>query len=136
MSSRRGIPEMAGAAADDLLQLVSAHLQLARAELAADLRKAGPRLARLAAFTVLAVLGYASMVVAGALVLAASIGLPRSLLLLGGIHALVGTVGFVLTAHRSDRRRFLERTTRGISGAVAQLAAADAGRPRLPGLRG
>jgi hypothetical protein len=135
MSSNRGIPEMAGSVVGDLIRLVKAHLQLARAELVADLRKAGPRLARLVGFTVLVLLGYALMVVAGALLLAPIIGAGSSFLLLGAIHALAGTVGIVLSGQRPERQRLLERTTQAISGAVAPLAAGDAERPRLPGLR-
>jgi hypothetical protein len=121
---------MAGAAAEDLVELVAAHLQLARAQLVAGLGKAAPRLARLAGFAAMVALGYALVVLAGVLALARTMGLIRSFLLVGGFHVTVGALGMVLSAHRLGRIRLLEGTGRGISAALEPAGEAGAGPPR------
>lgn len=125
--------------AEDLVELVSKQVKLIRLELHGDARALGTRLARLAVFLPVVIIGYTFLAAAGTFALGQVIGLTASFAIVGGVHAVVGTWGLVRAtrAVRSVRvldrsRDELERSLEKVSETVKDPAPAAAAGNSLP----
>jgi hypothetical protein len=121
------------ATAEDLVDLVTAQVKLVRVELLADARALGVHVTRLVIFIPLLVLGYGFLAGSAAYALAARLGLPLALALIGGLHFLVGIWGVVRASRSIGSVRVLDRSREEAERtleAVAPVAAATP--PRLP----
>jgi hypothetical protein len=120
------------ATAEDLVDLVTAQVKLVRVELLADVRAMGVHLARLAIFIPLLVLGYAFLAGAAAWALAARLGLPLALALIGGLHVCVGVWGVVRASRSIAAVRVLDRSREEAERTIEAVVPAVATPPRLP----
>jgi hypothetical protein len=107
---RSEIAERLRATAEDLVELVTAQVKLTKLELVADARQLGSRLARLAIFVPLVILGYAFGAGAGAYALGTRIGFGWSFALFGVVHAAVGAIGVIRVGRTFRQVRVLDRS--------------------------
>lgn len=121
------------ATAEDLVDLVTAQVKLVRVELLADVRAMGVHLARLAIYIPLLVLGYAFLAGAAVWVLAARIGMPLAMALMGALHVLVGIWGMVRASRSIAAVRVLDRSREEAERTLeAVVPAVSPAPPRLP----
>jgi hypothetical protein len=121
------------ATAEDLVELVAAQVKLVRVELLADARALGVHLTRLAIYVPLLVLGYAFLAGAAAWALAAPLGLPLALALIGAVHVSVGLWGVVRASRSLGAVRVLDRSREEAERTIeAVVPAAAPAPPRLP----
>jgi tetrahydromethanopterin S-methyltransferase subunit E len=106
--------------AEDLVELVTAQVKLVRLELLGDARTLGSKIAKLAFFIPLAVLGYGFLAAALAWVLAAPLGLGWALALVGAVHLAGGVWGVMRVSRSLGRVKVMERSREEL---------------RIPGLR-
>jgi hypothetical protein len=107
---------------DDLGTLVAGHVRLARAELAADARGLGRRVAVIALGASLLLVGYALACVAAALALAHVLGAPLAFLAVGGVHVVGAGVALGVTARRATAGP-LDESLSQLDRTVASLSA-------------
>jgi hypothetical protein len=107
---------------DDMGTLVAGHVRLARAELAADARGLGRRVAVVALGASLLLVGYALACVAAALALAHVFGAPLAFLAVGGVHIVGAGVALGLMARRSTAGP-LDESLSQLDRTVASLSA-------------
>jgi hypothetical protein len=120
------------ATAEDLVDLVTAQVKLVRVELLADVRAMGVHLARLAIYIPLLVLGYAFLASAAVWVLAAQIGMPLAMALMGALHVLVGIWGIVRASRSIAAVRVLDRSREEAERTLEAVVPAVSPTPRLP----
>ncbi len=98
--------------ASDLVELVTGQLKLMRLELLADARAMGARLGRLAICAAVALIGYACLIAALVMALAARLGLAGALVIVGASQILAAAWGITATVQGARRlRRNLELAT-------------------------
>jgi uncharacterized membrane protein YqjE len=114
---------------EDLVELVTAQLRLTRMELQGDARAVGGRVARLAIYVPLLVLGYGFLAAAGAWALAARIGLPWALAAVGTIHVIAGGWGVARVARSFRQIRVLDRSHDELERSLQRVAPAVTGTP-------
>jgi uncharacterized membrane protein YqjE len=110
-------------AAADLLDLVGAQIRLVRAELSAEVRASASRLARVAVFAPVVIIGYAFGMAAAAAALAPIWGWPLALLALAGLQLVVGTAGVLWALRRLTQVRLLHRTADEVAETVRRIEA-------------
>lgn len=108
-------------AASDLLDLVGAQIRLVRAELSAEVRASVSRIARVAAFAPLVLIGYAFGMAAGAAALAPYWGWPLALLAVAGLQVAVGAVGVFWAIRRLTQVRLLHRSAEEVAETVRRI---------------
>jgi hypothetical protein len=119
--SKTDIAERLRATAEDLVELVTAQVKLARLELLGDARVLAGRVARFAVFVPLVVLGYGFLAAAGASALAAYVGLPWALALVGAVNVAAGAGGMVRAMRALRRVRLLEHSREEIDRSLARV---------------
>jgi hypothetical protein len=107
---------------DDMGTLVAGHVRLARAELAADARGLGRRVAVVALGASLLLVGYALACVAAALALAHVFGAPLAFLAVGGVHIVGAGVALGVMVRRSTAGP-LDESLSQLDRTVASLSA-------------
>lgn len=129
-----GLAELIGSLADGLGTLLTEHIALAKLELEEDARAFGGQLARLLAFVPFLVIGYLFLCAAAAAALSRWIGWGGSLLLLGGLHAVVGGVGVIHAVNQLKRRHVMSTTVEAFRESAHALtrAAEAAPLPAVP----
>jgi uncharacterized membrane protein YqjE len=114
-------------AAGDLLDLLGAQIRLVRAELSGEVRAGLSRLARVALFAPIVIVGYAFGMAALAALLAPEWGWPLSLAALAGFQLLVGVWGVMWSLRRLARVRLLHRTADEAAETVRRIEATSQG---------
>jgi uncharacterized membrane protein YqjE len=117
-------------AAEDLVDLVSAQIRLARLEVSADLRQALKRLARLALFLPPLVVGYAFAMAALASWLGTRWGHPIALGAVAALQLVVAGVGILWSLSALRRARLLDRPGAELAEGVQRTLAAVTVRAR------
>jgi putative superfamily III holin-X len=107
---------------DDMGTLIAGHVRLARAELAADARGLGRRVAVVALGASLLLVGYALACVAAALALAHVFGAPLAFLAVGGVHIVGAGAALGVMARRSTAGP-LDESLSQLDRTVASLSA-------------
>lgn len=120
---RSSITDVAKGAAEDLLDLLTSQIKLARVELAADARAALLNVARIALFVPVIVVGYAFALAALAVWLAEWLGLVGGIAAVGGTQMVVGILGAVLTARTLRKVRMARASTQLMDGVQRTVAA-------------
>jgi protein-S-isoprenylcysteine O-methyltransferase Ste14 len=118
---RTDIAERLRTTAEDLVELVTAQVKLARLEVLADARILASRVARFAVFVPLVLIGYGFLVAAGASALAAYLGLPWALALVGAVNVAAGAGGLVRASRALRRVRLLEHSREAIDQSLARV---------------
>lgn len=121
--ARNSITDVAKGAAEDLLDLLTSQIKLARVELAADARAALMNVARIALFVPVIVVGYAFALAALAGWLAQWLGVVGGIAVVGGLQMVVGILGAVLTARSLRRVRIARASTQLMNGVQRTVAA-------------
>jgi len=93
---------------DGVERLVSNHLALARLEIGQDASALGSRVVELTMFVPLIVIGLGLIMTAIAIFLAPYLGLGWSLLLVGGVTAIAGTIGLWIAKNKVSHRSVLD----------------------------
>lgn len=115
--------------ADDLVDLVGAQLRLTRLELTSDVRNLGGRLLRLALFVPLLLVGHALLTFALVLSLADQLGMRGALLLVGGLHFVIGICGCTYAARSLRHVRVLDRSRDELERSLSTVGTAATGGP-------
>jgi uncharacterized membrane protein YqjE len=118
------IAERIRVTAEELVALVNAQIRLARLELSADARALGARLARMAVFVPLILLGYAFLMAAVVAALRPALGLIGALGVVGGANVAAGLFGCVRASRALREVRVLDRSRGAIERSVEEVAAA------------
>jgi hypothetical protein len=127
--SRSDIADRLRETVEDLVELVTAQLRLTRMELRGDARAVGGKVAKLAVFVPLLVLGYGFLAGAGAWALATRIGLPWALAAVGALHVIAGGWGVVRVARSFREIRVLDRSHDELERSLQRVAPAVTGAP-------
>src|SRR5688572_3820782 len=96
--------------AEDLMELVAAQVKLIRLELHEDVRNLGTRVARVAVFLPLVLLGYGFVAGAGTYALGTVIGVPWALLSVGAVHLALGAWGMYRATRSLREIKVLDRS--------------------------
>jgi hypothetical protein len=119
-----GIVDLLRETVDGLGRLIAEHVNLAKLELATDVRRFVRRAAPGLAVMPMLVLGYAFLWLGAALALGRKIGTAEALAAVGGLHLLVGVVGAAAVARRLRQRPpMMDDTAAQVSRTIATLAA-------------
>jgi len=111
------------ATAEDLVELVSAQVKLVRLELLGDARTLGGRLAYLAVFAPLLVLGYGFLAAGGTYALARPLGWPAALSLVGVVQVVAGGLGVWRVSRRLRQVRVMGRSREELERSLDRVAA-------------
>jgi hypothetical protein len=111
------------ATAEDLVELVSAQVKLVRLELLGDARTLGGRLARLAVFAPVLVLGYGFLAAAGTCALARPLGWPAALALVGAVQVVAGGLGVWRVSRQLRQVRVMGRSREELERSLDRVAA-------------
>jgi hypothetical protein len=110
---------------DGLGRLIGDHMKLARAELTADAKEYGRRVAFLALAVSLLLFGYALGCVAGALALSRYLGAPLAFLAVAGVHLLGGGIAVYVVIAGFQQRPPLDETLAELDRTVTALSVQD-----------
>ena len=121
---RGSLVEVAKNAAEDLLDLLTAQIKLARLELSVDLREALKRIMGVALFIPPLVIGYAFGMAAIASWLAGHWGLPTALASVAALQIVAAGIGILWALSAFRRARILERATTEVTDSVQRTIAA------------
>lgn len=130
---RPSLVEVAKNAAEDLVDLLSAQIKLARLELTADLRESLSHVVRVALFIPPVVIGYAFGMAALASWLGGYWGLPTALAAIAGIQIVGGGAGILWSLSALRRTRILEKAGTELTDNVQLTIAAVSDRKDAPG---
>ncbi|WP_163996979.1 phage holin family protein [Pyxidicoccus caerfyrddinensis] len=119
--TERGISALVGRMADGFSRLVTQHLQLARLELAEDVKATGLDVAMIAAFVPFILVGYAFVCGALAAVLSTWLGWAGALGGVGLINLAGGIGGALWAVKRLQTRRMMDDSTSELSRSMAAL---------------
>jgi uncharacterized membrane protein YqjE len=119
--TERGISALVGRMADGFSRLVTQHLQLARLELAEDVKATGLDVAMIAAFVPFILVGYAFVCGALAAVLSTWLGWAGALGGVGLINLAGGIGGALWAVKRLQARRVMDDSTSELSRSMAAL---------------
>jgi multidrug transporter EmrE-like cation transporter len=127
--ARESIPVLFRDAVDSFVELVASHIKLTNLELVADLETRARQLGYRVAVFIVALLGYALLMVALALVVAPFLGLALAFAVLGGLHvAAAGIAGFILSRRHLHALQ-LERALHSMGKSMTVVADAVLGAP-------
>jgi uncharacterized membrane protein YqjE len=124
-ADRTGLAATFSRITDGISRLVTEHLALARIELREDARLFTLACARIAAFGLLVLIGYAFLCAAIAVALWSWIGIGWALLAVGLANLLIGGVGVYVAVKRLEGREVLDETLVEVSRSAEVLAAAS-----------
>lgn len=110
-------------AAGDLLDLIGAQIRLVRAELSGEVRAGLSRIARVALFAPVVLVGYAFAMAALAAALAPYWGWPLALGAVAAVQLVVGGAGVLWAVRRLSRVRLLRRTADEVAETVRRIEA-------------
>jgi hypothetical protein len=122
-TTERGIATLVGRMADGFSKLASQHIELARVELAQDMRGMGMDVASIAVFVPFVLVGYLFVCGALAALLAQGLGWAGSLAVVGGANLVGGGLGSFLALKRLRTRAVMSHTTEELNRSVTALAA-------------
>jgi hypothetical protein len=117
----RGIAALVGRMADGFSRLVSQHIELARAELAQDVRGMGMDVASIAVFVPFVLVGYLFVCGALAALLAQWLGWAGALGLVGGANLVGGGIGIYGAITRLRTRGVMNQTSQELNRSVEAL---------------
>ncbi|QSQ27745.1 phage holin family protein [Pyxidicoccus parkwayensis] len=119
--TERGISALVGRMADGFSRLVTQHLQLARLELAEDVKATGLDVAMIAAFVPFILVGYAFVCGAIAALLSTWLGWAGALGAVGLVNLAGGAGGALWAVKRLKERRVMNDSTDELSRSMAAL---------------
>lgn len=120
--------------ADRLGDLIHGHMKLVRLELVSDGKEFGKQLLRAGSFALLAVLGYAFLMISLGAALAPRMGAAVAFLIIGGAHTVAGAVGLIYFLRHQQTPQLMDRTLHEVRQSVAEITAqAGAAAPRETG---
>jgi len=119
--TERGISALVGRMADGFSRLVTQHLQLARMELAEDVKATGMDVAMIAAFVPFILVGYAFLCGALAALLSTWIGWGWALSGVGLVNLAGGVGGALWAVKRLQARRVMDDSTSELTRSMAAL---------------
>ncbi|WIG96379.1 phage holin family protein [Myxococcus sp. SDU36] len=119
--AERGIAALVGRMADGFSRLVTQHLQLARMELAEDVKATGLDVAMIVAFVPFILVGYGFVCAAMAAWLSTWLGWPGALVGIGLLNLVGGVGGAMWAVNRLKARRMMDDTSQELSLSVAAL---------------
>ena len=117
----RGISALVGRMADGFSRLVTQHLQLARLELAEDIKATGLDVAMIAAFVPFILVGYAFVCGALAALLSTWLGWAGALGAVGLVNLAGGAGGALWAVKRLQTRRVMDDSSHELSRSMAAL---------------
>lgn len=117
----RSIATLVGRMADGLGKLVSQHIELARAELAQDVRGMGVDVASIAVFVPFVLVGYLFVCGALAALLAQWLGWAGALAVVGGVNLVGGGLGIFRAVERLRTRDVMSHTSQELNRSVTAL---------------
>ncbi|NTX03983.1 phage holin family protein [Myxococcus sp. CA051A] len=120
--TERGLAALVGRMADSFSRLVTQHLQLARLELAEDLKATGMNVAMIAAFVPFILVGYAFACGALAAVLSAYLGWAGALGAVSLLNLVAGGGGIAWALQRLKARRMMDDTADELTRSMAALS--------------
>lgn len=123
--TERGISALVGRMADGFSRLVTQHLQLARLELAEDVKATGLDVAMIAAFVPFILVGYAFVCGALAALLSTWLGWTGALGGIGLLNLAGGAGGAFWAVKRLQRRRVMDDSSSELSRSMAALKGAS-----------
>jgi uncharacterized membrane protein YqjE len=123
----RGFSALVARMADGFSRLVTQHLQLARLELAEDLKATGLDVAMIAAFVPFVLVGYAFLCGALAALLSAWLGWAGALGAVGLANLAAGAGGAFWAVKRLQARRVMDDSSRELSRSMAALTHSASG---------
>jgi|SRR5215217_4733830 len=121
--TERGLAALVGRMADSFSRLVTQHLQLARLELAEDLKATGMNVAMIAAFVPFILVGYAFACGALAAVLSPHLGWAGALGAVSLLNLVAGGGGIAWAMQRLKARKMMDDSTDELTRSMAALAA-------------
>ena len=116
--------DVAKSAAEDLLDLFTAEIKLARLELSGELRRALKGVARVALFLPPLIVGYGFAMAAFASWLGEFWGRPKALASVAGLQIVVAGLGLLWSIAALRRTRILERTSAEVAEGVRRTLGA------------
>ncbi|NVJ01551.1 phage holin family protein [Myxococcus sp. AM009] len=119
--AERGISALVGRMADGFSRLVTQHLQLARMELAEDVKATGLDVAMIVAFVPFILVGYGFVCAALAAWLSTWLGWPGALAGIGLLNLVGGVGGAMWAVNRLKARRMMDDSSQELSLSVAAL---------------
>ncbi|GEL71206.1 MULTISPECIES: phage holin family protein [Myxococcus] len=119
--AERGISALVGRMADGFSRLVTQHLQLARMELAEDVKATGLDVAMIVAFVPFILVGYGFVCAALAAWLSTWLGWSGALAGIGLLNLVGGAGGAMWAVNRLKARRMMDDTSQELSLSVAAL---------------
>ncbi|AEI66158.1 phage holin family protein [Corallococcus macrosporus] len=119
--TERGISALVGRMADGFSRLVTQHLQLARMELAEDVKATGQDVAMIAAFVPFILVGHGFVCAALAAWLSTWLGWAGALGGIGLLNLVGGVGGAAWAVNRLKARRMMDDTSEELSLSVAAL---------------
>jgi hypothetical protein len=120
-TTERGIAALVGRMTDGFSRLVSQHIELARAELAQDVRGMGLDVASIAVFVPFVLVGYTFLCAALSALLAQWVGWAGALALVGGANLVGGGVGIYGAISRLRSRSVMDQTSQELNRSVEAL---------------
>ncbi|ATB47073.1 phage holin family protein [Corallococcus macrosporus] len=127
--TERGISALVGRMADGFSRLVTQHLQLARMELAEDVKATGQDVAMIAAFVPFILVGHGFVCAALAAWLSTWLGWAGALGGIGLLNLVGGVGGAAWAVNRLKARRMMDDTSEELSLSVAALTSAAPSAP-------
>lgn len=115
---------------DAFSDLVAQHVRLAKMELAEDAKFMGARIALIAVFVPLILVGYGFLCAGAALALARVMATELSFVLVGVLNLAIGGVGIALAGKQLSQRKVLDATTVELESTRAVVRVAPTGGPR------
>ncbi|ABF90686.1 conserved domain protein [Myxococcus xanthus DK 1622] len=119
--AERGISALVGRMADGFSRLVTQHLQLARMELAEDVKATGLDVAMIVAFVPFILVGYGFVCAALAAWLSTWLGWAGALAGIGLLNLVGGAGGAMWAVNRLKARRMMDDTSQELSLSMAAL---------------
>jgi uncharacterized membrane protein YqjE len=127
--TERGISALVGRMADSFSRLVTQHLQLARLELAEDMKSTGLSVAMIVAFVPFILVGYAFLCGALAALLSVWLGWAGALGAIGLVNLAGGALGALWAVQRLKNRRVMDDSSQELSRSMAALTQSPAAVP-------
>lgn len=115
---------------DAFSDLVAQHVRLAKMELAEDAKFMGARMALIAVFAPLILVGYGFLCVGAALALARVMPTELSFVIVGVLNLAIGGVGIAIAGKQLSQRKVLDATSSELESTRTAVAIVPTGGPR------
>ncbi|MFT3836176.1 MAG: phage holin family protein [Myxococcaceae bacterium] len=114
---------------NSLLELVGAHVKLAKAELQQNAKDVGKELAKVIAFVPLILVGYLLLMVALSIVIGRALSFEAGFAIVGGVHVVGGALGVLWAVKAMGKTEPLEHTRSQLSESVEVVRSVTQGPP-------